>query len=79
MNPENNLISKPKLAASLALSTRTLSRWMSDAALAFPASIIMHNRHYFRLSDIEEWKALQLRKSTSVRASFRASTAEPAA
>jgi predicted DNA-binding transcriptional regulator AlpA len=79
MNPENDLISKPRLAASLGISSRTLSRWMCDGAIAFPKSATVNGRHFFRVADIEAWKVEKLREAVSTRAPFRATTADAAA
>ena len=79
MNPENNLITKPALAAALGISSRTLSRWMADDLIAFPKSATVNGRHFFRIADVEGWKLEKLREAVSTRAPFRATTADAAA
>lgn len=54
-NPKD-FIAKPSLAKELDVSSRTISRWMGDPALAFPAPIRLRGRLYFSRADLTAWK-----------------------
>lgn len=58
-NIPDALVPKPRLAAELGVSTRTLSRWLDDDVIAFPRPIVVRNRNFFRRSEIENWKLRQ--------------------
>lgn len=59
----SDLIPKPALARELGVSSRTVSRWMADPALAFPPPIRLRNRLYFARSALEAWKNARVRAS----------------
>jgi predicted DNA-binding transcriptional regulator AlpA len=58
-----DLIPKPTVAREFNVSGRTVSRWMEDKDLGFPAPIRLRNRLYFARSALEEWKANRIRAS----------------
>ncbi|ATQ66886.1 MULTISPECIES: helix-turn-helix transcriptional regulator [Methylosinus] len=60
---DDDLIPKPKLAAEIGRSPRTIARWMADERLNFPKPIKIRERLFFRRSEWEAWKAWQIRKS----------------
>jgi predicted DNA-binding transcriptional regulator AlpA len=62
-NEPSKLIPKPALARELGVSSRTISRWMSDSALAFPRPIRLRNRLYFARLALDEWKTARVRAS----------------
>jgi predicted DNA-binding transcriptional regulator AlpA len=59
----NDLIPKPAIARELGVSSRTVSRWMADPAIAFPRPIRLRNRLYFARSALEAWKSARIRAS----------------
>lgn len=36
--------------------SRTLDRWVKNAALGFPAPVVINRRRYFRLAELEQWE-----------------------
>jgi hypothetical protein len=54
------LIPKPNLARELGVSSRTLSRWLLDAALGFPRPLIIRGRLYLYRGAVEDWKIARL-------------------
>lgn len=62
------MIPKPALAAELGVSTRTISRWLTDSAVEFPKPIVIRGRNYFSRSAIEAWKSARLRASMKMEA-----------
>lgn len=60
---QTDLIPKPAIARELGVSSRTVSRWMADPALAFPRPIRLRNRLYFPRPALEEWKTARVRAS----------------
>jgi predicted DNA-binding transcriptional regulator AlpA len=59
----NALIPKPHLARELGVSSRTLSRWLEDAAVEFPRPVTIRRRLYFARPSVEVWKVARLRAS----------------
>jgi predicted DNA-binding transcriptional regulator AlpA len=57
------LVPKPNLARELGVSSRTLSRWLSDIGVEFPKPVVIRGRNYFDRTSIEFWKAARLRAS----------------
>jgi predicted DNA-binding transcriptional regulator AlpA len=53
------LIGQSKLRRQLNVSPMTFWRWLHDEKLAFPASLRIKNRVYFRWADVEAWLARQ--------------------
>jgi hypothetical protein len=43
----------------------TLWRWLKDTELLFPAPIIIRERRYWRLGQLERWERLRARASRS--------------
>lgn len=62
------MIPKPTLAAELGVSSRTISRWLADAAVEFPKPIVIRGRNYFPRTAIETWKSARLRASIKMEA-----------
>ena len=60
---QTDLIPKPALARELGVSSRTVSRWMEDQSLNFPAPIRLRGRLYFPRPKLEEWKAERIRSA----------------
>jgi len=44
------------VTARFGVSRRTLDRWMRDVTLGFPRPLVINNRLYFSLSEIEAWE-----------------------
>jgi hypothetical protein len=53
------LIGQSKLRRQLNVSPMTFWRWLHDEKLAFPASLRINNRVYFRWADVQVWLARQ--------------------
>jgi predicted DNA-binding transcriptional regulator AlpA len=53
------LIGQSKLRRQLNVSPMTFWRWLHDEKLAFPASLRINNRVYFRWADVQAWLARQ--------------------
>ena len=53
------LIGQSKLRRQLNVSPMTFWRWLQDKKLAFPASLRINNRVYFRWVDVQAWLARQ--------------------
>jgi hypothetical protein len=47
----------PAMAAELGVCSRTLDRWLHDAALGFPRPRVVNNRRYFERDAIDSWKS----------------------
>jgi Helix-turn-helix domain len=50
---------------------RTLSRWVADPELGFPAPVLIRDRWYFRRSEIEAFRATRARRTTQREAEVR--------
>ena len=57
--PEAILIGQSKLRRQLNVSPMTFWRWLHDEKLAFPASLRINDRVYFRWVDVQAWLARQ--------------------
>ena len=55
------LVQKSALAREIGICSRTLSRWIGDAAMQFPRPCVLRNRLYFERSEIEAWMKDRLR------------------
>ena len=55
------------LAAELGISRRTLTRWLLDAALAFPRPRCVNHRWYFERGAVEDWKSTTAVKTAGAR------------
>ncbi|MCX7310251.1 MAG: hypothetical protein NTV56_00630 [Alphaproteobacteria bacterium] len=53
------LIGQSKLRRQLNVSPMTFWRWSHDEKLAFPPSLRINNRVYFRWVDVQAWLARQ--------------------
>ena len=59
----DQLVAKSAIANEFGVSSRTISRWMSDASVGFPKPVDIRGLLYFSRSSIEEWKRNASRKS----------------
>ena len=57
--PGQTYLTRPLAAARYSVSERTISRWMEDEALGFPAPIRVRERLFFALADLEAWERRQ--------------------
>ena len=46
-----------QVRARYGVSDMSLWRWLRDPKLGFPAPIKIHNRRYWKLSDLQAWEA----------------------
>lgn len=49
------LIGRPQLAKRWNMSSRGLIRWENDPQLNFPKAIIIRNKNYFVVDEVEAW------------------------
>jgi hypothetical protein len=50
------LLPASKVRLRYGVSFRTLDRWVADQALGFPRPVVISNRRYFRVADLEEFE-----------------------
>jgi excisionase family DNA binding protein len=50
-------ITAPQLADELAVSRRTITRWLRDVPLGFPRPKVINHRLYFERDEVDQWKA----------------------
>ena len=58
-----NRLPSTKVYERYGISRRTLSRWMADPYLGFPAPLTINNRHYFEECALEAWERQRIATS----------------
>jgi len=58
MTTEQQSIYLPRgrVAERYHVSERTIIRWQADSRLGFPTPMVVHNRYFFAVFDLEAWE-----------------------
>jgi hypothetical protein len=56
MNDDDILLPDSKVRRRFGVCGRTLTRWDQNPTLAFPPPIVINNRKYRRLSELQAWE-----------------------
>jgi hypothetical protein len=49
----------PKVDARFGITARTRRRWETDPKLVFPRAVVINNKKYYRLAEIEDFEQRQ--------------------
>ncbi len=56
MNTDSNLLPARDVLARYQVVERTISRWLADPSMSFPAPIKIRQRRYWREADLLAWE-----------------------
>jgi predicted DNA-binding transcriptional regulator AlpA len=60
MGDQAQYLSGKKVAARYGVSAMTRYRWEHNAKLGFPQALIINNRKFWSVTDLEAWERLRL-------------------
>lgn len=69
---ETLYLSRPKVLRRYDITDMTLWRWEHDNQLCFPKSILIRDRNYFRITQLEQWERKQAAATASRKAAKKA-------
>jgi len=61
----NRLLPGRSVRERYGVTDMTIWRWRRNPTLGFPKSIVINNRHYWRLEELEAWEATRAEESAA--------------